>query len=230
MAGIDLQNIMVKFGKNLALRSISGQVKEGSLIALVGPNGGGKTTLLRVIQGQLKPNRGKVVNHFPKMAYMPQKSQLDAQFPIPVGDVVAMGMWHQKGFFSSFTKKDQDKIKESLQEVGLKGYENEMIHALSGGQFQRVLFARLIIQDAPFIILDEPFSAVDVRTYETLMKLILKWHQAGKTIIVVIHNFEVVEKYFPETILLAREIIHWGETKTALNEKNLAEAFRQVMV
>jgi zinc/manganese transport system ATP-binding protein len=160
------------------------------------------------------------------MAYLPQQADIDRTFPITVLDLVALGLWHSLGMFGGMKKEHWDQAQKALQSVGLEGFEQRAIGELSAGQFQRVLFARLLLQDCPVILLDEPFTSVDTRTTADLLGVIRGWHAEKRTVIAVLHNYEQVRSFFPSTLLLAREPIGWGDTGEVLTPENLQLARR----
>lgn len=207
------------------VQSASGQFEAGSMTAIVGPNGAGKTTLLKALLGELPPQSGtlwvapQVRNH---IGILPQLSNDDTQFPICVHDFVAMGALSRSGWWGAF--KAQKAVQQALQQVGLLPHQHLLMGALSGGQRQRALFARLIVQDPQVIILDEPFSAVDEATTQSLMQWLQQWHTKGRTIIAVLHDIARVRQYFAQTLLLAREIVAWGPTHQVLTPSHLDKA------
>ena len=167
MPSIRLNNLTLGYDRHPAVHHVDGDIVPGALLAICGPNGAGKSTLLKGITGHLKPLGGSVVLtdcRARDIAYLPQSSDIDKSFPIDVFDMVAMGLWPRSGLFGSIGKKDQGRIAEAIASVGLTGFEDRPIGTLSGGQMQRVLFARLMVQDARVILLDEPFTAVDSKT------------------------------------------------------------------
>jgi zinc/manganese transport system ATP-binding protein len=229
---IIISNLCLHYGQTIALNKINGEIVPGSLTAVVGPNGGGKSTFVKTLAGILKPTSG-FINHQCKdtcdSAYLPQYTAVDHDFPVTVQEVISMGLWHKTGAFKAFSSKDKNLIREAIHQVGLEGMENRLIRTLSGGQFQRMLFARIILEDSSLIILDEPFTAIDVHTSEALIKLIKTWHKQGKTILLVLHDLQMAKKYFDQTIILARECIVWGKTKEVLTEENIALSYRNLL-
>jgi zinc/manganese transport system ATP-binding protein len=157
-------------------------------------------------------------------AYLPQNAEIDRRFPISVIQTVLLGHWRRMGWARGATRKLRDGAQQALAAVGLEGFERRPIETLSDGQFQRVLFARLIAQDAELILLDEPLAAVDWRTSEDLLRLIVSWQQEGRTVAAVLHDLDQVRAYFPETLLLARECVAWGPTREVLMPQNLQRA------
>ncbi len=192
-------------------------------MALVGPNGAGKSTLLKGIMGQLSPLEGHIRFHElakSDIAYLPQQNMVDRSFPISVQEMVSLGAWQHMGAFSRLRSKHKKKVSFALHKLGLEGFEKRMIGSLSGGQMQRVLFARLLVQEADLILLDEPFTGVDSRTTLDLLHQIRHWHVEGKTIIAVLHDIEQVRSNFEHCLLLSREPIAFGPTEQVLTPEN----------
>lgn len=222
---IRCDNICMNYRHLRALENLSAEFFPGTLTALVGPNGGGKSTFLKALAGLQRIDSGNlVIEKNMSIAYLPQTPDIDRSFPITVGDVVGMGLCPSVGFFKSFTYEDNDKIQQALDSVGLSDYMTRPIHCLSGGQFQRVLFARIGLQNAKIILLDEPFAAIDGATMDILAGVLKEWQTQGKTIITVLHDMEVVRDFFPTTLILARQIIAYGPTDEVLNRENLKTA------
>jgi zinc/manganese transport system ATP-binding protein len=151
---------------------------------------------------------------------------IDRSFPISVFDLVGTGLWRSTGFFGGMGKPARDKIAQALAAVGLNGFENRSIGTLSGGQMQRMLFARVLLQDARLIVLDEPFNAIDAKTSADLLALVQRWHGEGRTVLAALHDMELVRNHFPETLLLARGPVAWGATADVLTAENLLVALR----
>jgi zinc/manganese transport system ATP-binding protein len=224
---ISFHNLTLGYDRHPAVHHITGNVDRGELLALVGPNGAGKSTLLKGIVGQIKPLSGSLSLDGLKLkeiAYLPQQIDIDRSFPITVFDAVAMGLWHEIGTWHGVDRDRADAVREALRTLGLQDLADRSVGALSGGQFQRVLFARLLLQDAAIILLDEPFRAVDTKTVDDLLRLISRWHREGRTVIAALHDLDQVRAHFPKTLLLAREVVAWGSTKQVLTPKNLAKS------
>ena len=158
------------------------------------------------------------------LAYLPQAADIDRSFPIDLFDLAAMGLWRRCGAFGAYTHADKNQIRDAISAIGLSGFETRRISTLSGGQMQRALFARLLLQDAPVILLDEPFAAVDTRTVDALLALIANWHAEGRTVVAVLHDIDLVRAHFPQTLLMAREAVAWGDTRDVLSIENLSAA------
>ncbi len=226
-ATLVFENLTLGYSRHPAVHHLSGEVAPGSLLAVIGPNGGGKSTLFRGIVGHLKPFAGSIrLNgvRAREIAYLPQVVEIDRSFPIQVFDFVAMGLWGRRGAFDAITRADRAAVEQALQQVGLTGFEARAIGTLSGGQMQRILFARLMLQDARVIVLDEPFNAIDAKTSADLLALVQHWHGQGRTVLAALHDYDVVRKSFPQTLLLARSAVAWGATAEVLTAENLARA------
>lgn len=222
---ITLRDVTLGYDRHPAVHHLDGTFTPASLTAIIGPNGAGKSTLIKALAGMLKPIGGALnISRSHRRAYLPQLAEIDRSFPISVGDFVAMGLWSKIGALGAMPAFGHHRISDALSTVGLTGFETRLVGTLSGGQFQRALFARMMLQDASIILIDEPFSAIDSATVEDLMQLILRWHREGRTIITVLHDIPLVKKYFPDALLLAREAIAWGKTGLVLTDENLAAA------
>ena len=223
--GISLHSLTVTYQRHPALHHLSGCFEPGSTTAVVGPNGAGKTTLLRALAGDLPLQSGRIDGLAgQRMAWLPQHSEIDRSFPISVREMVMHGLWHQLGAWGWRRASHRAACDQALTAVGLTGMEQRSIDTLSGGQMQRALFARLILQDAAIILLDEPFAAVDEPTSADLLRLMLKWQRDGKTVITVLHDLRLVREHFPQTLLLARQAVGWGPTAQVLSEANWLRA------
>lgn len=225
-AAISLHNLTVSYRQHPALHHVSGHFAQGSLTAVIGPNGAGKSTLLRGIAGLVPLDRHARIERALelRMAYLPQHSELDRSFPLHVRDCVLMGLWGQTGAFGSANPSMLARVDAALEAVGLQGFERRPVGTLSSGQLQRTLFARVLVQDADLILLDEPFNAVDSKTTACLLTLVQQWHRQGRTVVAVLHDDAQVREHFPHTLLLARECIGWGATAEVLTDANLQRA------
>jgi zinc/manganese transport system ATP-binding protein len=231
---VTLNNLTISYQSHPALHHLSGGFSTGSLTAVMGPNGAGKSTLLKSLAQLIPPdkaasNRGdnpalkiNVPRH--RIGYLSQTSELDKTFPISVLNCVALGCWNSAGAWSAVTAPMRNAIGNAIHAVGLQGFEDRSIGSLSGGQFQRVLFARLLVQDPDLILLDEPLNGIDSATSAVLMAIVLQWHQLGRTVIAALHDKTLVQNHFPSTLLLARELVAWGKTAEVLSAANLGRA------
>lgn len=222
-AVIELDQVSLGWRGRVAVRDISGAFQRGSLTAVVGPNGAGKSTLLKGIVGLLNPLKGRIqLADDPRreLAYLPQVDDLDRSFPLTVYDLVAMGAWRRVGAWRRFSDDEHERIEHALQAVGMLDFRNRIIGTLSGGQLQRTLFARLLLHDAQTLLLDEPFAAIDKDTADDLMRLLMAWHDEGRTVIVVLHDMEMVHSHFPRTLLMGGQAVAWGNTAAVLTPEN----------
>ncbi|MEP0706652.1 MAG: metal ABC transporter ATP-binding protein [Parvibaculum sp.] len=224
---IAIRDLTVAYDRVPAVHHLTGSFAPGSLTAIVGPNGAGKSTLLKTIAGLLPPDEGAIAldgGPRERIAYLPQLAEIDRSFPISVLDAVTLGLWREVGLFRAITGDHVKRARAALASVGLDGFETKQVGALSAGQLQRALFARLMLQDAGLILLDEPFAAVDERTSADLMALVAAWHAEGRTVIAVLHDLDRVRESFPQTLLMAREPVAWGPTDDVLTPENLRRA------
>ncbi len=222
-------NLTLGYDRHPAVHHLDAEIVDGSLTAIVGPNGAGKSTLLKGIVGALAPLEGRIQTGRAAergIAYLPQESDIDRSFPMTVSDLVAMGLWAEIGAFGGLSRAHELRVGEALLAVGLSGFEGRPIGSLSGGQMQRALFARVLLQDANLVLLDEPFTAIDSRTAADLIGIVERWHGEGRTILAVLHDFDAVRGHFPETMLLARDLVEHGATERVLTPENLSRARR----
>jgi zinc/manganese transport system ATP-binding protein len=221
---LTLSNLTLGYDRHPAVHHLSLDLADGSLTAVVGPNGAGKSTLLKGLIGELTPLEGRIEHRCRRRAYLPQLSEVDRSFPVSVSAFVAMGLWHRAGAFGRIGGHDGHLVDDALAAVGLTGFQRRSIAALSGGQMQRVMFARLLLQDADLILLDEPFTALDARTAAELLEVVKRWHGEGRTILAVLHDLDAVRTHFPDTLLLSREKVAHGPTAQVLTAENLFRA------
>jgi zinc/manganese transport system ATP-binding protein len=228
-AALQFRDLTLGYDRHPAVHHLSGTVETGALMAVVGPNGAGKSTLFKGIVGAIKPLAGRIdrAGLLPRdIAYLPQIADIDRTFPIHVYDMVAMGLWHRAGLFGGIDRNGRKVVREAIAAVGLTGFEERAIGTLSGGQMQRMLFARLLLQDARVIVLDEPFTAIDAKTSADLFDLVRRWHSEKRTVLAALHDIEFVRTHFPDALLLARQPVAWGPTSDVLTPDNLLKARR----
>jgi zinc/manganese transport system ATP-binding protein len=224
-AAITLHGLTVSYRGHPAVHHLSGGFQAGCLTAVVGPNGAGKSSLLAALGGAIGRHEGRIVRDPAlRVAYLPQASQLDRSFPVRAAEVVAAGLWSRIGSFGAVSAADRQRVSQALAAVGLGGFERRWLGELSAGQVQRVLFARLLVQDAGLILLDEPFNAIDARTTADLLALLHRWKQEARTVIAVLHDLDQVREHFEQTLLLAREPVAWGPTAQVLKAEHLFKA------
>ncbi len=224
---LQFENLTIGYNRHPAVHHLNATIKNGDFLALVGPNGAGKSTLLKTILGHITPIEGEIkFSGISKqeISYLPQASAVDRSFPMTAEQFVATGLWQELGPFKRYKKHHFEKIHAALHHVGLHGFEKRTLDALSGGQFQRVLFARKLMQNAKLLLLDEPFAGVDEKTIEDLMSVLTTLHNDGATIVAVVHNLNLVRRYFSKSMLLSRELIAIGESNAVLTPENLNRA------
>ncbi|MGB7196143.1 MAG: metal ABC transporter ATP-binding protein [Collimonas pratensis] len=223
---VTLRDVSVAYRRQAALQHVSGVFAHASLTAVLGPNGAGKSTFLKAVLGLVPVESGQVEIHMARklIAYLPQQAEIDRSFPISVLDCVCLGFWQRLGSLGGLNSAMREAAQDALRAVGLQGFEQRPLGSLSAGQLQRVLFARILVQDADVILLDEPFNAVDARTTEDLLALIHGWHAQQRTVVAVLHDHEQVRRHFPQAVLLARQLVAWGETAEVLAAANLQRA------
>lgn len=225
--GISFSQLALGYERTRAVENVSLTMPYGSMVAILGPNGAGKSTLLKGLAGLLKPLHGRLDGlRGHRVAYMPQQASIDRGFPINVFDMVAMGLWHEIGALGTMRPIHKERCRDAISAVGLHSQAHCNLDALSGGQFQRALFARLMLQDASILLLDEPFASVDERTTDELVGILHQWHQEGRTVVSVLHDAELAKAQFDEALLLAREPIAWGAAADVLSQHNLERARR----
>jgi ABC-type Mn2+/Zn2+ transport system ATPase subunit len=214
-----------------ALRDITFQIDGGERVAVVGPNGAGKSTLFKVIAGTLKPERGtiEVFGHDPQqhicIAYVPQRNQIDWSFPVTVEDVVMMGRVGQIGLFRRPSRHDWQTVRASLERVNAGHLRKKQIGELSGGQQQRVFIARALAQQAELLMLDEPFTGLDVPSQEKLFEVLDTLHRDGVTLLVATHDLNLAAEHFDRVMLLNKTIVSYGPPADVLTSQNLLRAY-----
>lgn len=228
---IRIENLSVSYKETLALKDISLVLQGPTITGIIGPNGAGKSTLLKGMlgiiphQGQAFLDDKEVKNSLHRIAYVEQKINIDYNFPIKVKECVSLGLFPSIPLFRSLNAKHWKKVQEALEIVGLADYSERQISQLSGGQFQRVLIARCLVQEADYILLDEPFVGIDSVSEEIIMNTLRDLKKAGKTVLIVHHDLSKVPHYFDQVLLVNREVIAFGPTKETFTEANLKEAY-----
>jgi zinc/manganese transport system ATP-binding protein len=228
-AALRFNNLTLGYDRHPAVHHLDGAVERGALVAVCGPNGAGKSTLFKGVVGLIAPLSGGIDLNGSRaydIAYLPQIADIDRSFPINVYDMVAMGLWRRAGLFGGIGAREREQVEHAIAAVGLRGFEPRAISSLSGGQMQRTLFARLLLQDAGVILLDEPFNAIDAKTTADLLDIVRRWHTEKRTVMAALHDFDLIRTHFPEALLLAREPVAWGRTADVLTAENLLKARR----
>jgi zinc/manganese transport system ATP-binding protein len=227
MGDITLANVTLGYGAQPAVSGVSGAFAAGKTTVVVGPNGSGKSTLLKALAGVQPVQTGGIDWAGLKrrqIAHLPQDPGVDRSFPITVADLVALGFERRLGLFGGFGAAERFDLAAAIEAVGLDGLEQRSIDALSGGQFQRALFARVMAQDAPLILLDEPFAAQDARTTAALLTVIQRWRAEGRTLVIVLHDLALARTLGDETLVMAREAVAWGPTEAVLTPDHMQRA------
>ena len=229
---IEVHNLTVSYRNTPVLWCIDFAIREGVNTAIVGPNGAGKSTLLKSIMGLIKPSTGyvqvygdKLENKKALIAYVPQRSEVDWDFPINVFDVVMMGRYNHIPFYSFPRKKDKEIVLESLTKVGMEPFIKRQISELSGGQQQRVFIARALAQEAQLFLMDEPFAGVDAATENSIIEIFKSLKQEGKSIVCVHHDLNTVADYFDDLVLINLRLVAAGTIKEVFNAENLNQAY-----
>ena len=228
---IDIKNLTVTYKDTPALENINVKLSKSKIIGIVGPNGAGKSTLIKAILNII-PSKGIVTiddkvskEQLSNVAYVEQKIKIDYTFPIKVRECVSLGIYPKIGLFKKLKKEDWKKVDDALKLVGLEEYSNRQISELSGGQFQRVLIARCLVQEAKYIFLDEPFIGIDSVSEEIIMNTLRKLRDNGHTILIVHHDLRKVHAYFDEVLLLNKKLISYGSTKETFTRENLTNTY-----
>lgn len=224
---IIVENLTVSYQTRPAVHHINMAFEDGCMYAIFGPNGAGKSTLLKAMMGLLRCNTGAI--HWENMqqhdiAYLPQQSDVDRSQPMTVFELAAMGLWYEIGFFGGVNEQQSQRVQAALNRVEMGDFAYRHISELSNGQFQRVLLARMLVQDAKFLLLDEPFNAVDAKTTYALLDVLRQENKQGKAVLAVLHDYEQVRAYFPHTFLIAREMVACGKTEDVLCDALLQQA------
>lgn len=228
---IHLRNVTLRYNGVSVLEEINAEIPRGDHIAIVGPNGAGKTTLMKLIAGLIEPSQGEIniFGHGPSghicIAYVPQRSQVDWDFPANVAEVVMMGRIHQIGFFHWPTRADWAIVREALERVDMQAYSDHRIGELSGGQQQRVFLAQALSQGAEVVLLDEPLTGLDIPGQEAILRILDDLHQAGVTVLTATHDLNLAAKHFDQVMLLNRRLISYGPATIALSQEALIQAY-----
>ena len=213
------------------LKDCNATIEGPTITGIIGPNGAGKSTLLKAILGLIQSSGEILIDGEPtkkvlqKIAYVEQKSHIDFTFPITIRECVALGRTVKKKPLQRLTKEDWEKVDAAIEEVGLTDLASRQIGALSGGQFQRVLLARCMVQEAQYIFLDEPFVGIDMLSEKVIMTILRKWKEEGKTILMVNHDLSKVKEYFDQVILVKHAIVASGKTEDVFIKKYLDDVY-----
>ncbi len=222
-----LTNVTAGYDRHPAVHHLSLAIESGDMLAVVGPNGAGKTTFLKLLAGELAPIEGEVswARAEPvRVAHLAQLNRTDRSFPITVEDYVASGLWHETGAWGGLGRSQRERIRHALGSLGLLSCARRTIGTLSGGEFQRMRFAQLMLQDADLMLLDEPFAGIDATTISVLLPLMARWHGAGRTLVVVLHELDLARQWFAKALLLSRHCVAFGPTGAVLTDANWQQA------
>ena len=227
MNAIEIRNLTVAYGENIALENLNLDVETGSLMALVGPNGAGKSTLIKTILKFLKQITGEIKINGKTLAYVPQRNSVDWDFPTTLFDVVEMGCYGRVGLFKRVNKEEKQKVLKAIEQVGMLDFKDRQISELSGGQQQRTFIARALVQEADIYLMDEPFQGVDSTTEKSIVDILKKLKSEGKTLIVVHHDLQTVPTYFETVTFINKSVIASGKIKEVFTQENIDMAYKK---
>ena len=227
MNAIEIKNLTVAYGENIALEDFNLDVEIGSLMALVGPNGAGKSTLIKTILKFLKQITGEIKINKKSLAYVPQRNSVDWDFPTTLFDVVEMGCYGRVGLFKRVNKEEKVKVLKAIEQVGMSDFKDRQISELSGGQQQRTFIARALVQEADIYLMDEPFQGVDSTTEKSIVDILKKLKSDGKTLLVVHHDLQTVPTYFESVTFINKTVIASGKVKEVFTQENIDKTYRK---
>lgn len=228
MNAIEIKNLTVAYGENIALEDLNLEIEVGSLMALVGPNGAGKSTLIKTILKFLKQITGEIKINAKTLAYVPQRNSVDWDFPTTLFDVVEMGCYGRVGLFKRVSKGEKQKVLKAIEQVGMLEFKDRQISELSGGQQQRAFIARALVQEADIYLMDEPFQGVDSTTEKSIVEILKQLKAEGKTIIVVHHDLQTVPAYFESVALINKAVIVSGKVSEVFTQENIDVTYRKI--
>jgi len=228
MNAIEIKNLTVAYGENIALEDLNLDIEIGSLMALVGPNGAGKSTLIKTILKFLKQITGEIKINAKTLAYVPQRNSVDWDFPTTLFDVVEMGCYGRVGLFKRVSKEEKQKVLKAIEQVGMLEFKDRQISELSGGQQQRAFIARALVQEADIYLMDEPFQGVDSTTEKSIVEILKQLKAEGKTIIVVHHDLQTVPTYFESVALINKAVIVSGKVSEVFTQENIDVTYRKI--
>lgn len=228
MNAIEIKNLTVAYGENIALEDLNLNIEVGSLMALVGPNGAGKSTLIKAILKFLKQITGEIKINAKTLAYVPQRNSVDWDFPTTLFDVVEMGCYGRVGLFKRVSKEEKQKVLKAIEQVGMLEFKDRQISELSGGQQQRAFIARALVQEADIYLMDEPFQGVDSTTEKSIVEILKQLKAEGKTIIVVHHDLQTVPAYFESVALINKAVIVSGKVSEVFTQENIDVTYRKI--
>ena len=227
MNAIEIKNLTVAYGENIALENFNLDIEVGSLMALVGPNGAGKSTLIKTILKFLNQITGEIKINGKNLAYVPQRNSVDWDFPTTLFDVVEMGCYGRVGLFKRVNKEEKAKVLKAIEQVGMLEFKDRQISELSGGQQQRAFIARALVQEADIYLMDEPFQGVDSTTEKSIVDILKKLKSDGKTLLVVHHDLQTVPTYFESVTFINKTVIASGKVKEAFTQENIEMTYKK---
>ena len=233
---IEMKNLSVSYQGQLALEPTSLTIKGPTITGIIGPNGAGKSTLIKGMlgivesEGQTFLDRKPMKQELSKIAYVEQKIHIDYNFPIKVKECVSLGLYPKIKLFQRLKASDWEKVARALKIVGLEDFAERQISQLSGGQFQRVLIARCLVQEADYIFLDEPFVGIDSVSEEIIMATLRQLRKAGKTILIVHHDLSKVVAYFDQVLLLNKKVVAFGSTESTFTKENMQKTYGSQLI
>ncbi len=224
---ISAQALTLGYGKNVVFENLSFSIKQGDMLGLVGPNGGGKTTLMRAVLGSLQPQKGTIVRRDSEIrfGYVPQRQHLDPIWPLSTLDVVAMGTYARAGLYRKLSSEHLDDATMALQHVGIRHLAQNRYSDLSGGQKQRTLMARALATRPNFLVLDEPTQGMDLASSAGILELIEQLHGEGITILLASHRLNTVANYVKQVALVHKGRLQIGSREALLTGENLSELY-----
>jgi ABC-type Mn2+/Zn2+ transport system ATPase subunit len=229
---LEVKNISIGYGEKVIMRDLSFQIPHGARVAVVGPNGAGKSTLFKALVGLLPLKSGHIFIHGEELgshqdcvAYVPQREEVDWRFPVTVSDVVMMGRYGQIGWLKRPSARDKQIVQNSLEQMGIADLASQPIGQLSGGQQQRAFLARSLAQEPHILLMDEPFTGVDVTTQEASLRLLDHLQKREVTTLVSTHDLNLAASRFDLVLLLNHRLIAYGTPGDVFAKENLAQAF-----
>lgn len=232
MYSIEINGLSVAYEHKRVLSNIYLKIEPGFIYGLIGPNGAGKSTLFKSILKEVIPNAGEIKilgstsqDMLTKIAYVPQRDEVDWQFPATVYDIVSMGRFPHKRLLDRLNASDRTIILEALEQLDIMKLKDRQIGELSGGQQQRVFLARALCQQSDILLMDEPFVGVDIKTENKIIDILKDLVSKGKTVLVVHHDLDSVMMYFDRVILINQKLMAYGDTKTVFTKENISATY-----
>jgi ABC-type Mn2+/Zn2+ transport system ATPase subunit len=219
------RDLTVRLGANVALEDVSFEIPEGKTVALLGPNGAGKTTVFRAATGAVKPSSGSIDAGTRRIAFVPQRLDIEPSFPVTVTDVVRMGRYRDVGWLGRFSERDHTLVADAIEALEISDLAGRRFGDLSGGERQRALLAQAAAQDADLLLLDEPFTGLDAPTRATLRSKLDGWRSSGRTVVVSTHDLESASRDFDLVLCLNRTVVAFGPPAETCTEEILGRTF-----